>query len=96
MLSFTPEEHCDRAALQQALEVVRRGVEEVNAGKAVAERMQVKKKKKKTWFHFFALLKVLLGLDEVVQNQDPSFPIVVPERVLVFKGCKEKMFDSLF
>lgn len=42
LLSFTPEEHCDRAALQKALEVVRKGVEEVNAGKAMAERMQAR------------------------------------------------------
>ena len=41
LLSFTPEEHVDRSSLQRALEVVRKGVEEVNAGKAMAERMQV-------------------------------------------------------
>ncbi len=41
LLSFTPEEHCDRPALLSAVELVRAGVEAVNQGKAVAEKMQV-------------------------------------------------------
>lgn len=37
---------------------------------------------------------MLLGLDEVVLNQDPLFPIVVPDRSLVFKGLLGDVMDQ--
>ncbi len=36
---------------------------------------------------------MLLSLDEVVFNQDPAVPLVVPERTLVFKGLLGDVMD---
>ncbi len=76
LVSFTPDEHCDKKSLLNAVELVRAAVEEVNRGKAVAEKMQV-----------------LLSLDEIVYGQDPSFPVIVSNRQLVFKGQLGDVMD---